>query len=158
MRKLEGLCEISSTFLTDYLDQTSIEGKRFVKKHVIDEDVCFTGYINEESQPDGLGTMNFSQATGKDISIGRYSVGKRVGKILQVREEGTVFCGMCLDDLAYGKGEEITYDDGHYIGEYKNGEFSGTGKFLYRKDPEDVVESYYEGDFKHGESNGYGTE
>ncbi len=126
----------------------------------------YSGYINNLRQPNGKGTMKYSDGreyTGdwvdgvqqgqgimkynNGIYEGEWYNGKRNGKGTYTWKDGKKYEGSYVDDVREGKGVFSGWVDltngysGTYYGESKNDQFDGSGYFLF--DNGDMFDGIY---------------
>ena len=81
---------------------------------------------------------------------GKYINGELNGKGTYKNKEGSIYVGDFVNDIRCGKGD-LTTENYHYIGEFRNNKFNGKGKIEFLND-----ESMYEGQFEDNEIEGKG--
>ena len=144
--------------------------KKFFTLQVISEGNYYHGEIDEDGNPDGKGSMFFSDGTlyeggwksgkmhGKgriisllgDLCTGEFVNGRMTGKGVMEYINGNTFEGELLNDKPHGYGKEITSDGTIYEGEYRDGLKNGKGKSTWADG------SNYEGYFLNDLYEGFG--
>ena len=85
-----------------------------------------------------------------DIYFGEWTDGKANGQGVFVDTKGSMYDGEWRNDQQHGYGmESWMYNNIRYLGNFKNGKKSGTGRFEFDG-------GYYEGEFIDGQFHGLG--
>lgn len=148
--------ESSSTTTTELTETTESGKSDEIYDHITYQGAEYWGYINELRQPNGKGTMKYSdgkeyigywvggiqQGQGKmiydnGVYEGEWQNGKRNGKGTYTWNDGKKYEGSYENDVRNGKGVFSGWVDltngysGTYYGESKNDKFDGSGYFLF---------------------------
>ena len=158
--------EAEASVITDFSSEGT--GRPYVEDQPY-QGAVYTGYVNELRQPNGEGTMTYSdgrkytgdwvdgiqQGYGKmiyhnGVYEGEWQNGKRNGKGTYTWSDGKKYEGTYVDDVRSGKGIFSGWVDltngysGTYYGESKNDHFDGYGHFIF--DNGDEFEGIYKED------------
>ncbi len=60
------------------------------------------------------------------------------------------------DDRMHGKGSANYKNGDKYVGEFKNNEVNGVGRYIWRENNPNLTKQYY-GNFTEGKKHGFGT-
>lgn len=112
----------------------------------------YSGYVNELRQPDGKGTMKYSNGTEY---IGDWVNGVRQGRG-KMRYDNGVYDGEWQNDQKNGKGTYIWNDGKRYDGAYEDDVRSGEGVFSGWVDLTNGYSGTYYGKSENDQFDGYG--
>lgn len=113
----------------------------------------YSGYVNEDRQPDGKGTMTYSD--GSEYT-GDWENGIRQGKGTMKYSNGT-YDGEWENDKKNGEGTYVWNDGKTYEGAYVNDVRSGEGIFSGWIDLTNGYSGTYYGESQNDQFNGYGS-
>ena len=147
-------------------DSVEPESKAVYVRNMTFHGASYSGYVNESRQPNGLGTMKYSDGseyTGNWVNgvqqghgtmkydngvyEGEWRDGKKNGQGTYAWNDGRKYEGAYLNDFREGEGVFSGWRDstngytGTYYGESKNDKFDGYGSFLF--DNGDKFEGIY---------------